>query len=152
MASVQEKAQCFLWLAETESPVTVQQMFRAQYGNNPPDVKLIKSRKTKFLETGSVHKDKSSGRPSVSEERVEAVQAAFTWSPQKSIRRASLELQMSRSTVHKVVCKHFKLFLYKVQIVQQIKPDDLPRCEEFVNLILNHIDEDNDFFAACLFL
>jgi hypothetical protein len=40
MASVQGKAQCVLWLAETESPVTVQRMFRAQYGKNPPDVNL----------------------------------------------------------------------------------------------------------------
>jgi hypothetical protein len=40
MVSVREKAKCVLWLAETESPVTVQRMFRAQYGKNPPDVKL----------------------------------------------------------------------------------------------------------------
>jgi hypothetical protein len=40
MASEQEKAQYVLWLAETESPVTVQRMFRAQYGKCPPDVKL----------------------------------------------------------------------------------------------------------------
>jgi hypothetical protein len=33
MTSVQEKA-------ERESPVTVQRMFRAQYGKNPPDVIL----------------------------------------------------------------------------------------------------------------
>jgi hypothetical protein len=65
-----EKAQCVLWLSEAESPDTVQRKFRAQYGNNPPDVKLIKSWKTKFLETGSVHKDKSSGRPSVSDPQI----------------------------------------------------------------------------------
>jgi hypothetical protein len=70
MASVQEKAQCVLWLAETESPVTVQRTFRAQYGKNPPDVKLIKSRKAKFLETGSIHKGQSSGRPSVSDPQI----------------------------------------------------------------------------------
>jgi hypothetical protein len=68
-----------------------------------------------------------------------------------SIRKVSLELQMPRSTVHKVVSKRFKLFAYKVQIVQEIKPDDRPRREEFANLILNHIDEDNDFLQR-LFL
>jgi hypothetical protein len=57
MALVQEKAQCVLWLAQTESPVTVQRIFRAQYGKNPPDIKLIKPWKIKFLETGLVHKD-----------------------------------------------------------------------------------------------
>jgi hypothetical protein len=40
MASVQEKAECVQWLAETKSPVTMQRMFRAQYGNNPPDANL----------------------------------------------------------------------------------------------------------------
>jgi hypothetical protein len=50
------KAQCALWLAETRAPVTVQRMFRAPYGKNPPDVKLILSWKAKFLETGSIHK------------------------------------------------------------------------------------------------
>jgi hypothetical protein len=40
MASVQEEAQYVLWLAETKSPVTMQRMFRPQYGKNPPDVKL----------------------------------------------------------------------------------------------------------------
>jgi hypothetical protein len=43
MASVQEKAKCFLWLAETKSPVTVQRMLEAQYGKDPLDVKLITS-------------------------------------------------------------------------------------------------------------
>jgi hypothetical protein len=106
MASVQEKAQCVLWLGET-----VQWMFRAQYGKNPHDVRPIKSWKTKFLETRSVHKGKSSSSSLVSEERVEAVQTAFTQSSQKSIRRASLELQMPKSTAHKVVCKRLKLFV-----------------------------------------
>jgi hypothetical protein len=73
MASVEERANCVLWLAKTKSPVTVQRMLRAQYGKNPPDVKLSKSWKTKFLERGSVHKGKRRGTPSVSEERVETV-------------------------------------------------------------------------------
>jgi hypothetical protein len=59
MASVQEKARCFLSLAETESPFTMQRIFMAQYGKNTPDIKLNKW-KTKFLETGSIHKGKSS--------------------------------------------------------------------------------------------
>jgi hypothetical protein len=40
MASVQEKAHFILWLAETKPPVTVQRIFKVQYGKNPPEVKL----------------------------------------------------------------------------------------------------------------
>jgi hypothetical protein len=47
MASVTEKAQCVVWLAETKYPLSVQRLFRTKYGKNPPDVKLIKSGKGK---------------------------------------------------------------------------------------------------------
>ena len=62
MASMQEKAQCVLWVHESRSPVTVQRQFRREYGRDPPDVKSIKG----WYETGSVS-DKRSGRSGVSD-------------------------------------------------------------------------------------
>jgi hypothetical protein len=41
-----------------------------------------------------------------------------------------------------------KLFAYEVQIVQELKPDDRPNRGEFANLILNHIDDVNDFCSV----
>jgi hypothetical protein len=43
MASLTEKAQCVVWLAETKSPMSIQRLFRMK------DVKLIKSWVRKFL-------------------------------------------------------------------------------------------------------
>ena len=81
MASMKEKAQCVLWYHETKSPVTVQRKFRNEYGQPQSDVKSIKAWYSKFVETGSVGDLNRSGRPSVSDETVDAVREAFQRSP-----------------------------------------------------------------------
>jgi hypothetical protein len=50
-----------------------------------------------------VHDRKRSGRPGVSEESAETIRASFVRSPTKSTRRASRELLLPRSTIHKVL-------------------------------------------------
>ena len=54
------------------------------------------------METGSILDRKSSVRSSIDEETVDAMRVAFHRSPRKSIRVASNELAIPRSTVHKV--------------------------------------------------
>ena len=65
----------------------MQRKFRNEYGRPPPDVKRIKAWYSKFVETGSVGDLHRSGRPSVSDETVDAVREAFQSSPGKSTRR-----------------------------------------------------------------
>ena len=151
MVSLQEKAQCVLWYHETKSPVAVQRKFRNEYRRDPPDVKRIKDWYKKFTETGSVEDRKRSGRPSVSDASVDAVRDAFQRSPRKSVRRASIELRMPRSTVHKVLHKRLRLRAYKVQLVQELKPHDRPQREAFATEILSRIDEDNDYLKHVVF-
>ena len=79
------------------------------------------------METGSILDRKRSGRPSIDEETVNAVRVAFHRSPRKSIRVASNELAIPRSTVYKVLHKRLRLHAYKLQIIQALKPDDHPR-------------------------
>jgi hypothetical protein len=50
-----------------------------------------------------------------------------------------------------VLHNRLKLHAYKVQIIQQLKPDDRPKREKFANDILNLIDEDNDFLQRVCF-
>ena len=88
---------------------------------------------------------KRSGRPSIDEETVDAVRVAFHRSPRKSIRVASNELAIPRSTVHKVLHKRLRLHAYKLQIVQALKPDDRPRRAAFAEEILQRIDDDNGY-------
>lgn len=151
MASKQEKAQCVLWFHETKSPISVQRTFRTSYGRSPPDVKSIKRWYEKFKETGSVEDLPRSGRPSVSEATVDRVRQSFQRSPSKSTRQASRELQIPQASVVKILHKRLRLHAYKVQIVQALQPNDLPRRAEFATEILNRIDGDNDYLNRICF-
>ena len=94
---------------------------------------------------------KRSGRPSIDEETVDAVRVAFHRSPRKSIRVASNELAIPRSTVHKVLHKRLRLHAYKLQTVQALKPDDRPRRAAFAEEILQRIDDDNGYLNSVCF-
>ena len=103
------------------------------------------------METGSILDRKKSGRPSIDEETVDAVHVAFHRNPKKSIRVASNELAIPRSTVHKVVHKQLRLHACKLQIVQALKPDDRPRRAAFAEEILQRIDDDTDYLKCVVF-
>ena len=103
------------------------------------------------MKTGSILDRKRSGRPSIDEETVDAVRVAFHRSPRKSIRVASNELAIPRSTVHKVLHKRLRLHTYKLQIVQALKPDDRPRRAAFAEEILQRIDDDNGYLNSVSF-
>ena len=79
------------------------------------------------------------------------LRVAFHRSPRKSIRVASNELAIPRSTVHKVLHKRLRLHAYKLQIVQALKPDDRPRRAAFAEEILQRIDDDNGYLNSVCF-
>ena len=118
MLTIQQKAHCVLWYYKLKSPTTVQRKFRNEFGQDPPHTNSIKRWFKNFMETGSILDCKRSGRPSINEETVVYVRVAFHHSPRKSIRVASNELAVPRSTVYQVLHKQFRLYAYKLQIVQ----------------------------------
>ena len=79
---------------------------------------------------------RKSGRPRTSEENIERVRQAFQRSPMKSIRTAARQLELPRSTVLKVLLKNLRLYAYKVQMLQTLQPNDMPRRKEFAVNIL----------------
>jgi hypothetical protein len=109
MASPQERTQCVVWFSKTKSPITVQWNYRRVFEKDPPDKKTIKAWYDKFLATGSVLRQSGSGKKRTSDETVEHVMETFQRSLTKSIRRASLELNILRSAVHKVLHKWLHL-------------------------------------------
>jgi len=151
MLTIQQKAQCVLWYHEMKSPTAVQRKFRSEFGEDPPHTNSIKRWFKKFMETGSILDGKRSGRPSIDEETVDAVRVAFHRSPRKSIRIASNELAIPRSTVHKVLHKRLRLHTYKLQIVQALKADDRPRRAAFAEEMLQRIEDDNDYLNSVFF-
>ena len=74
------------------------------------------------METGSVLQRKGADRPQISEEEIKSVRVAYTRSPKKSIRGASTQLQIPRSTIHKVLHKNMQLYAYKKQLLQAFNP------------------------------
>ncbi|KAG8242691.1 hypothetical protein J6590_061271 [Homalodisca vitripennis] len=74
MLTVQQKAQCVIWYAESKSIVSVQRLFRRTYpGQTAPDNKAIVRWFNQFRETGTVGKKSRPGRPRTSEENVERI-------------------------------------------------------------------------------
>jgi hypothetical protein len=114
--------------------------YRRVFEKDPPDKKTIKAWYDKFLATGSVLRQSGSGKKRTSDETVEHVMEAFRRSPTKSIRRASLELNILRPTVHKVLHKQRRLFAYKVQIVQAVESNDRPQRQQFAIEMLDHMN------------
>ena len=131
MTTSQKKAQCVSWFIETKSDVQTQRNYRSKYGRDPPSHPSIRLWHKKFMETGTVFDTRKSGRPRTSEENIERVRQAFQRPPIKSIHTAARQLELPRSTVHKVLQNYLRLYAYKVQILQALQPNDMPRRKEF---------------------
>ena len=66
-----------------------------------------------------------SGRPRTArtEEKIEQVRDSVRENPSTSIRKQSTQVVVSRSSMQRIL-RSLKLFPYKVQLVQQLKPQD----------------------------
>jgi hypothetical protein len=78
----------------------------------------------RFITTGSVEKEKSSGLPKVIEDVNENIRDHLEEHPRTSLIRLSLQNGVSRSTCHKIVKKNLHLHPYKVTTVQELLPND----------------------------
>ena len=150
MSTQQEKAPCVSWFIETKSVIQAQRNFTRKCGKKPSARSTIRAWHEKFMETGSVLQRKGAGRPQISEE-IESVRVTYTRSPKKSIRRACTQLQIPRSSIHKVLHKNLRLYAYKVQLLQAIKPEDKPQRKEFAVTMLDRLDSDPGFLKRVCF-
>ena len=82
---------------------------------------------------------------------IESVRQVFQRSPMKSIRTAARQLELPRSTVHKVRHKNLRLYAYKVQMLLALQPNDMTRRKEFAVNILQRISEDEAFLKRVCF-
>ena len=103
------------------------------------------------MKTGSVLQRKRAGRPQISIEETESVLVAYTKSPRKSIRGASMQLQIPGSTIHTVLYRNLRLYAYKVQLLQALQPEDKPRRKEFGVTMPDRLDSDPGFFKRVCF-
>lgn len=135
-----------LWY-QYESNQSVNEEFQELYpGVAPPSrVGLYKLRK-KFETTGSVCDAKRSGRPKsvTTPEAMQEIAQAFVHSPKKSTRRASLELDISRRSLQRMMHK-LKLKPFIPRLVQSLTEDDPDRRLQFCELLLNQAANEEGF-------
>ena len=124
MASPERKAFCVLQFAKCESVITIQRAYRLRFQCDPPCGKNIRRWYRQFATNGCLCKGKSTGRPKVTVQDVDRIRASFLHSPKKSVRRASHELQVQKTTVWKVLRKRLHMRAYRLQFVHALKPDD----------------------------
>jgi hypothetical protein len=151
MATVQEKAMCLLWFFETKSVIKTQRRYRTQYGKDPPSDNAIRRWLNQCQETGSVLHRKGAGRLSTSKEDVDRIQEAFSRSLQKSTRRTSLQIGVTQTTLWMVVHNRLHPHAYEVQIVQALKPDDIPRRFQFAKDILSNVKAHENYLRRWIF-
>ena len=147
MATREQKAFCVSQFAKTESVIRVQRAFRIKFRCNPPSDNNIRKWYHQFEDTGRLCKGKSSGRPSMIEERIETVswefeakKIAFARSPKKSVRRASRELAIPVMSVWRILRRPSQLHPYRLQLLQALKPTDYgARAELGYRLDVYHV-------------
>ena len=104
-----------------------------------------------FKETGNVEKQKSTSRPRTLEKDVERIRQSCIRNPKKSIARRSVTLGIPKTTIQNVLQKCLRPHAYKIQLKQEIKPDDRTNHVEFATFMLNAIDEDETFLQHIYF-
>lgn len=113
------------------SLIIVRRLFRVEYDlhdlNQCPSPGLIKKWVKKFEETGSTLNVKQAGGPRTtrSEENALRVSDSIRRDPGLSTRKRSAELGISRTSLRRILKLDLKLHPYKIQIVQELKPNDL---------------------------
>lgn len=118
--------------------------FRREFPNDDiPSRQTIYRLSEKFDETGSVDDLPRSGRPKsvTKEENIQIVSENFRVTPQTSQRRASHELDISRSSLQRIM-KDLKLKPYKPRLLQALNEDDPDRRMEFCEWLLDSTNQD----------
>ncbi|XP_069359553.1 histone-lysine N-methyltransferase SETMAR-like [Maniola hyperantus] len=124
------------------SLITVRRLFRVEYGlhdlSQCPSAPLIKKWVKKFEETGSTLNVKQTGGPrtSRSEENVQQVSASVRRDPDLSTRKRSAELGLSRTSLRRILKLDLKLHPYKIQLVQELNPNDLNLRKSYAETML----------------
>jgi transposase len=144
--SSSERIDIVKWYAVYQNAAEVARQFQHHYERAPPTRESILDITRKFDETGSVQDLSRSGRPrSVStEENKQRVLAAFEENPGTSAKRASLELNLSRTSLLRMM-KELGLKLYRPRLLHDLNEDDPDRRCEFAEIFLNMVADDYSF-------
>ena len=142
--SIGERIKVIEYKYRFTSPIIITRTWKREMQSVPPTRATINLVFNKFLTTGSVADLHKTGRPvSKSDEIKEDIEGRLNDAPNTSLRRMSLELDASYSTVRKVVreCK-FKPYIPRLR--QELSEDDFDRRVEFCELFQEMMEDQPD--------
>ncbi|CAF4045863.1 unnamed protein product [Rotaria sordida] len=144
--STSERIEIVKWYTMYQNAGEVARQFQQCYDRTPPTRKNILNRVRKFDETGSVEDEPRSGRPrSVgTDENKERVRAAFEESPATPLRIASLNLNLPKSSLQRMM-KELGLKPYRPQLLHALNEGDPDRRCEFADIFLKLVAKDSSF-------
>lgn len=143
-----------LYYENSRSVKNVFRALRSTYGqHNRPTERTIRNTIT-HLETQHSLLDNvrpNRPRPARSEENIAAVAESVHEDREESIRHRSQQLGLTYGTTWRILRRDLKLKAYKIQLVQELKPVDLPRRQRFALWALEKCQEDPTFSSQILF-
>ncbi|QQP53343.1 Putative DD41D transposase, partial [Caligus rogercresseyi] len=127
----------------------VHRLLRPYYGrHNRPCESTIRAVITKFRTKFTLLDIKPSTRMRTvrTEENIAAVASSVNENREMSIRRRSQQLGLCYSTTWKILSVDLGLKAYKIQLLQELKPNDLPQRLMFGEWALEQLDENPLFY------
>ncbi|PSN33198.1 hypothetical protein C0J52_27321, partial [Blattella germanica] len=104
----------------------------------PPHRNNINRWDKQLKETGSLLDQKRSGRPSVSDESVDAIRDTYLRSPKKSVRACARELQLKKTTVHKGKAFHERVSEENIEHIRNRKHKKINPKKTSLQLVIPH--------------
>ncbi|GFV30106.1 DUF4817 domain-containing protein [Trichonephila clavipes] len=120
---------------------------------NRPSEQLIRLTKERFRTTFTLidNSHPQRRRTVCTEEAIATVERSIEEDPNESIRHRAEELDLCPSTLWKILRKDLGLRAYKIQLVQELKPNDHQARRRFVEWAQNEIAVVSDFHKRILF-
>ena len=130
-------------------PITIQRAWRKEFAIAAPSPQCIRELIAKFEESGTVLDAKRSGRPVsvTTDDNKEEVKQHFQDYPTTSTRRGSLQLEISRTSLRRML-KQLKLRPYIPSLVHQLNEDDCDRRVQFCEQMLTMCEQNYDILHS----
>jgi len=137
-----------------DSCIVARRLFRARFNlhdlNQCPSETAIRLWVKKFEASGSTLNAKPTGRRKSirTEENVAEVAASVRRDPQQSSRKRSAELGLARTSLRRILGKDLKLHPYKLQVVQELNPNDHHLRRAFAKTMLERFENLNNILFS----
>ena len=143
------------WFECFSSTVLVQRKFRAKFGlhASAPTDKTIRNIHKKAAEDGELEDEHRSGRSrsATSDEMLDHLRTSVSREPQKSVRRRSRELQVSKTSVQRMLKRDLGLYPYRPRLLQELSDEDRAHRAAFCEEMISILDNDFSFLDQLLF-